>query len=281
MSKILNGKQIAEEIKNEIKAQVDQLKTKPCLAVVVVGENPASQIYVRNKKLACKKVGIKSVSHELKEDVQEQKLIQLINKLNSDKEIHGILVQLPLPAHIDENKIINAINPEKDVDGFHPLNIGKMILGLKTLLPCTSSGIIEMLKRSSVQIEGKHAVIVGRSNIVGKPVAQLLLNENATITICHSKTKKLKEITRQADILVAALGKANFIKKDMIKDKVIVIDVGINRLENNKIYGDVDFENVKNKVSLITPVPGGVGPMTIAMLLKNTLEAYLKFLNKF
>ncbi len=246
---------------------------------MVVGENPASQIYVQNKKLACEKVGIKSVSHELKEDVQEQELIQLINKLNSDKEIHGILVQLPLPAHIDENKIINAINPEKDVDGFHPLNIGKMMLGLKTLLPCTPSGIIEILKRSSIQIEGKHVVMVGRSNIVGKPVAQLLLNKNATITICHSKTKNLKEITRQADILVVALGKAKFIKKDMIKDKVIIIDVGINRLENNKICGDVDFENVKNKASLITPVPGGVGPMTIAMLLKNTLEAYLKFLN--
>ena len=279
MSKILNGKKIAEEIKNEIKLEVDKLKIKPCLAVVVVGENPASQIYVRNKKHACEKVGIKSISHEIKEDAGEKELLLLINNLNLDKEVHGILVQLPLPTHIDENKIINAINPEKDVDGFHPLNIGKMMLGLKTLLPCTPSGIIEILKRSSIQIEGKHVVMVGRSNIVGKPVAQLLLNKNATITICHSKTKNLKEITRQADILVVALGKAKFIKKDMIKDKVIIIDVGINRLENNKICGDVDFENVKNKASLITPVPGGVGPMTIAMLLKNTLEAYLKFLN--
>ncbi len=279
MSKILNGKKIAEEIKNEIKLEVNKLKIKPCLAVVMVGKNPASDIYVRNKKLACKKVGIKSVSHELKEDIQEQELVKLIDKLNSDKTVHGILVQLPLPTHIDENKIINAINPEKDVDGFHPLNIGKMMLGIKNLLPCTPSGIIEMLKRSNIKIEGKHAVIIGRSNIVGKPVAQLLLNEGATISICHSKTKNLEEITKQADILVVAIGKANFVTEDMLKDDVIVIDVGINRLENNKICGDVDFENVKNKASLITPVPGGVGPMTIAMLLKNTLEAYLKFYN--
>lgn len=274
MSKILNGKQIAEEIKNEIKLEIDNLKIKPCLAVIIVGKNPASQIYVQNKKLACDRVGIKSITHELPENIQEEKILQLINNLNKDKNIHGILVQLPLPSHIDENKIINAINPKKDVDGFHPLNIGKMMLGEKTFLPCTPAGIIEILKRSEIKIEGKHAVIVGRSNIVGKPVAQLLLNENATISVCHSKTKNLKEITKQADILVVATGKANFITEDMIKKYAIIIDVGINRTEDNKICGDVDFENVKNKASLITPVPGGVGPMTIAMLLKNTLEAY-------
>ena len=274
MSKILNGKQIAEDIKNEIRDQVSQMKTKPCLAVVIVGEDPASQVYVKNKKLACDKVGIKSITHSLKKDIEEEKLLLLINNLNLDKNVNGILVQLPLPTHINENKIINAINPEKDVDGFHPLNIGKMMLGLKTLLPCTPSGIIEMLKRSDIQIEGKHAVIIGKSNIVGKPVAQLLLNEKATISVCHSKTKNLKGITRQADILVVAVGKANFISENMIQDGVVIIDVGINRMEDNKICGDVDFENVKNKASLITPVPGGVGPMTIAMLLLNTLEAY-------
>jgi methylenetetrahydrofolate dehydrogenase (NADP+)/methenyltetrahydrofolate cyclohydrolase len=274
MSKIINGKEIAEEIKNEIKNEITKLKTKPCLAVIVVGKNPSSQIYVKNKKLACEKVGIKSISHELKENTSEKELLKLINNLNSDKNIHGILVQLPLPIHIDENKIINAINPEKDVDGFHPLNIGKMMLGTKTLLPCTPAGIIEILKRSNVEIEGKHAVVLGRSNIVGKPLAQLLLNENATISICHSKTKSLAEISKQADILIVAIGKANFITKEMIKKDAIIIDVGINRMENNKICGDVDFEDVKNKASLITPVPGGVGPITIAMLLQNTLKAY-------
>jgi len=274
MSKILNGKKIAEEIKNELKLEIDKLETKPSLAVIIVGENPASQIYVKNKKLACEYVGIESLIYELEEKIEEKKLLKLITKLNEDKKVNGILVQLPLPKHINEKNILEAINPKKYVDGLHPLNIGKMIQKEKTLLPCTPAGIIELLKRSKVKIEGKRAVILGRSNIVGKPVAELLLNENATITVCHSKTKNLSEITKEADILVVALGKAKFVKKNIIKDRVVIIDVGINRLENNKICGDVDFDDCSEKASLITPVPGGVGPMTIAMLMKNTLEAY-------
>lgn len=274
MSKIIDGKKISEEIKDELKIEIAKLKNKPSLAVIIVGNNPASQIYVQNKKNACEKIGIKSFSYELDEKIEEKEILKLINELNEDKKINGILVQLPLPKHIDEKNIIEAINPKKDVDGFHPLNIGKMILREETLLPCTPSGIIELLKKSKINIEGKHAVILGRSNIVGKPVAELLLNENATISICHSKTENLNEITRQADILIVSIGKAQFIKKEMIKKDVVIIDVGINRMENKKIYGDVDFDDCFEKSSLITPVPGGVGPMTIAMLMKNTLKAY-------
>lgn len=274
--KIIDGKLISTQIKDEVKAEVAELKAKgvePCLAVILVGENPASQVYVRNKKRACEYTGIKSLSYELDEKTTEEELLSLIEKLNNDKACNGILVQLPLPEHINEEKILLAIKPEKDVDGFHPYNVGLLSIGNAKLKACTPAGCIELIKRSGVDIKGKECVVVGRSNIVGKPVSMLLLAENGTVTVCHSKTKDLKATCLNADIIVAAVGKPNFIKGDMIKEGAVVIDVGINRLENGKLCGDVDYEQCAEKAGFITPVPGGVGPMTIAMLMKNCLIA--------
>ncbi len=280
MFELIDGKKISNDIKEEIKKEVDKLKEEgkrvPGLAVVLVGENQASKVYVNSKGKACEAIGFYSEKHILSEEASELELLELIKDLNGKNSIDGILVQLPLPKHIDAKKVIDAISPEKDVDGFHPVNVGNMVIGDKNVFySCTPYGIIELLKRSGVQIEGKEAVIIGRSNIVGKPVAAMLLNENATVTIAHSRTKNLKEVCKRADIVVAAIGKPNFVTEEMIKEGAIVIDVGINRV-NDKIVGDVDFENVKNKASKITPVPGGVGPMTIAMLMKNTLESYTR-----
>ncbi|MFQ9934696.1 MAG: bifunctional methylenetetrahydrofolate dehydrogenase/methenyltetrahydrofolate cyclohydrolase FolD, partial [Lachnospiraceae bacterium] len=240
---------------------------------IQVGNNPASTVYVNNKKKACEYVGIKSLSYELKEETTEEELLGLIDKLNNMPEVNGILVQLPLPEHIDEDKVIERISPKKDVDGFHPMNVGALSIGRKGFISCTPYGIIQLLKRSGINVEGKHCVIVGRSNIVGKPMAMLLLRENGTVTVVHSRTKNIKEITSQADILVVAIGKPKYITKEYVKDGAVVIDVGINRNENGKLCGDVDFDDVLPKVSAITPVPGGVGPMTIAMLMNNCLEA--------
>ncbi|HQD50322.1 MAG TPA: bifunctional methylenetetrahydrofolate dehydrogenase/methenyltetrahydrofolate cyclohydrolase FolD [Defluviitaleaceae bacterium] len=274
---IIDGKKISQDIKDELKAEVEDLKKKgiePGLAVILVGNNPASKVYVSNKKKVCEYIGIRSFSYELPEETSEEELLKLIKDLNQTKEVHGILVQLPLPKHIDENKILLSIDPSKDVDCFHPYNVGMFSIGeLNGFLPCTPAGIIELIKRSQIEIEGKKCVVVGRSNIVGKPVANLLLRNNGTVTICHSRTKNLKEICKEADILVAAIGKANFITADMVKDGAVLIDVGINRLENGKLCGDIDFENCKDKAMAITPVPGGVGPMTIAMLMKNCVKA--------
>lgn len=275
-AKILNGKYVAEKIRHDLSIKVKNIKDKtgrvPGLAVVLVGDDPASKTYVSMKEKACKKVGIYSEVYKLKADAQEHELLKLIHQLNSDEKIDGILVQLPLPGHIDEKKIIDAIKPEKDVDGFHPVNIGKLLINEKGFIPCTPYGIIKLLDYYGIKIEGKNAVVVGRSNIVGKPLALLLLHRNATVTICHSRTKDLPDITKKADILVAAVGKARIIKSDMVKEGAVVIDVGINRIEG-KLTGDVDYEKVKEKASWITPVPGGVGPMTITMLLNNTIEA--------
>lgn len=275
-AKIIDGKLISTQIKDEVKAEVSKLKAKgvePCLAVILVGENPASQVYVRNKKRACEYTGIKSLSYELDEKTTEEELLSLIDKLNNDKACNGILVQLPLPKHIDEEKVLLAIKPEKDVDGFHPYNVGLLSIGNAKLKACTPAGCIELIKRSGVDIKGKECVVVGRSNIVGKPVSMLLLAENGTVTVCHSKTKDLKATCLNADIIVAAVGKPNFIKGDMVKEGAVVIDVGINRLENGKLCGDVDYNECAEKAGFITPVPGGVGPMTIAMLMKNCLIA--------
>lgn len=275
-AKILNGKYVAEKIRHDLSIKVKNIKDKtgrvPGLAVVLVGDDPASKTYVSMKEKACKKVGIYSEVYKLKADAQEHELLKLIHQLNSDEKIDGILVQLPLPGHIDEKKIIDAIKPEKDVDGFHPVNIGKLLINEKGFIPCTPYGIIKLLDYYGIEIEGKNAVVVGRSNIVGKPLAVLLLHRNATVTICHSRTKNLPDITKKADILVAAVGKARIITSDMVKEGAVVIDVGINRIEG-KLRGDVDYEKVKEKASWITPVPGGVGPMTITMLLNNTIEA--------
>lgn len=276
MAKLIDGKQISTQIKEELKERVTELKEKgivPCLAVVQVGNDPASCVYVNNKKKACAFIGIESLSYELEESVTEEELLAFVRKLNENEKVNGILVQLPLPAHICEDAVIQAIAPEKDVDGFHPVSVGNMCIGRKGFLPCTPAGIIELLKRSEIEIEGKECVIVGRSNIVGKPMALLLLRENGTVTVTHSRTKNLKEITKRADILVAAIGKPKFITADYVKEGAVVIDVGIHRNEQNKLCGDVDFEDVIDKVSAITPVPGGVGPMTIAMLMNNCIEA--------
>lgn len=276
MTNIIDGKKISTEIKEELKEKVAELKkngTVPCLAVIQVGTDPASSVYVNNKKKACAFVGMESLSYELEETVTEEELLALVQELNENEKVNGILVQLPLPAHICEDAVIQAISPEKDVDGFHPESVGNMCIGRKCFLPCTPAGVIELLKRSGIEIEGKECVVVGRSNIVGKPMALLLLHENGTVTITHSKTKELKEITRRADILVAAIGKPKFITAEYVKEGAVVVDVGIHRNEQNKLCGDVDFENVFEKVSAITPVPGGVGPMTIAMLMKNCVEA--------
>ncbi len=275
MAYLIDGKAISQEIKDELRDEVVGLKAQgvlPCLAVIQVGNDPASSVYVNNKKKACAYIGIESLSYELEESVSEEDLLELIGELNANDKVNGILVQLPLPKHIDEKKVIQAIQPSKDVDGFHPETVGNMCIGTKGFLPCTPAGVIQLLKRSHIEIAGKECVVVGRSNIVGKPMAMLLLRENGTVTITHSKTKDLKEVCKRADILIAALGKPKFITSEYVKDGAVVIDVGIHRNENNKLCGDVDFEDVIDKVSAITPVPGGVGPMTIAMLMNNCVE---------
>ncbi len=270
---LLNGKEIAAKRKEALKKEVEALKAKgitPGLAVILVGEDPASQTYVRAKRKACEKIGINSVLIEKEATITEEELLEEIDRLNEDESIDGILVQLPLPSHISDQAVIERISPEKDVDGFHPINIGRMMTNQETFLPCTPHGILVMLKEANIELEGKHVVVVGRSNIVGKPVGQLLLNEHATVTYCHSRTKDLRSLTSQADILIVAVGRANFIGADDVKEGAIVVDVGINRMDG-KLYGDVDFDAVKEKASYITPVPGGVGPMTITMLLENTI----------
>jgi len=279
MTKIIDGKAISAEIKEEVKAQMEALHRegkKAALAVIQVGNDPASSVYVNNKKKACAYVGIESLSYELPWETTEEELLDLIGKLNRMEDCNGILVQLPLPEHIDEDKVIDAIDPRKDVDGFHPRNVGALCVGKPGFLPCTPAGIIQLLRRSGVEIAGKECVIVGRSNIVGKPMALLMLRENATVTIAHSRTKNLKEVCRRADILIVAMGKPKFITRDYIKEGAVIIDVGIHRNENNKLCGDVDFEDVKDLCSAITPVPGGVGPMTIAMLMENLIPSHRK-----
>lgn len=271
-AQLIDGKLISAEIKAEAAEEAAALKEQgiePCLAVVLVGDNSASKVYVSNKQKACEAVGIKSVSHVLPGETTEEELLKLIDELNADKSVHGILVQMPVPKHIDDRKVIMAISPDKDVDCFHPVNVGYLHTGAKGFLPCTPAGIIELIKRSGHSIEGKNCVIIGRSNIVGKPVAMLLMQENGTVTICHSKTKDLAGICRGADIIVSATGKVDTVTADMVKEGAIIIDVGMNRNAEGKLCGDVDFENVKEVAGAITPVPGGVGPMTIAMLMKN------------
>lgn len=275
--KLIDGKLVSKQICTEVGIKVAMLKatgSEVCLAVIIVGDDPASRVYVNNKRKRCESVGIKSLEFALSPDTTQEELLALIEKLNGDKAVNGILCQLPLPSHIDEKAVIEAIAPEKDVDCFSNINVGKLWTGDAEFLPCTPAGIMEMLKAYGIDPASKNCVIVGRSNIVGKPLAALMLQSNATVTVCHSKTKNLSEICRSADILVAAIGKPEFIKADMVKDGAVVIDVGINRKENGKLCGDVDFENVSKKASFITPVPGGCGPMTIAMLMKNTLKAY-------
>lgn len=276
MAKIIDGKAISQQIKEELKEQVKALKAKGTminLAVVQVGNDSASSVYVRNKKKGCEYIGIGSLSYELPEETTQQELLALVEELNQKEEVSGILVQLPLPPHIDEDQVIRAIDPKKDVDGFHPQSVGALCIGQPGFVSCTPAGVIQLLKRSQVEIEGKECVVLGRSNIVGKPMAVLLLRENATVTIAHSRTKNLKEVTKRADILIAAVGKAKMITSDYVKEGAVVIDVGINRDENGKLCGDVDFASVEPLCSAITPVPGGVGPMTIAMLLNNCLES--------
>lgn len=276
MAQILKGKEVSARIKTELKTEVEKLKEQgilPGLAVIIVGEDPASQVYVRNKERACEECGIYSEKYALPVTTSQEELLELINTLNNKSSISGILVQLPVPEHIDEETIINAIDPKKDVDAFHPVNVGKIMVGNYDFVPCTPAGVMELIKESGIEVKGKECVVVGRSNIVGKPQAMLLLHQNGTVTVCHSKTKNLAEKTRQADILVAAVGIPNFIKGDMIKDGAVVIDVGINRMENGKLCGDVEFDSAEKVAGAITPVPGGVGPMTIAMLMKNTVKA--------
>ncbi|MEF7437183.1 bifunctional methylenetetrahydrofolate dehydrogenase/methenyltetrahydrofolate cyclohydrolase FolD [Paenibacillus lautus] len=273
---IISGKQISEEIRKGIALEVEQLSkqnVRPGLAVVLVGDDPASHVYVRNKEKACHDLGFYSEVHRLPADSSQDEVLALVDKLNAQESIHGILVQLPLPKHIQEKAVIDAIAVEKDVDGFHPVNVGNLVIGDDSLLPCTPAGVIEMIKRTGIEIAGKHAVVIGRSNIVGKPVSLLLQRENATVTMCHSRTGNMAEVARQADILVVAIGRANMIDASYVKPGAVVIDVGMNRLENGKLAGDVDFESVKAVSGPITPVPGGVGPMTITMLMQNTLIA--------
>ncbi len=276
MAKIIDGKKISTEIKQELKEKVAAYKEQGIeitLAVVKVGNDPASAVYVRNKEKACEYVGIKSRTLALPEETTEEELLNIVEELNQDKTVNGILVQLPLPKHIDESKILLAIDSRKDVDGFHPVNVGKMVIGEDTFLPCTPAGIIEMLKRSNIEIAGKECVVIGRSNIVGKPMSMLMLKENATVTMTHSKTKDLKEVTKRGDILIAAIGKAKFVTAEYVKEGAVVIDVGMDRDENGKLCGDVDFASVEPKTLAITPVPGGVGPMTVTMLLVNCLRS--------
>jgi methylenetetrahydrofolate dehydrogenase (NADP+)/methenyltetrahydrofolate cyclohydrolase len=285
-AKIIDGKAIAAQILEEAKNEVEALRDRgvtPCLAAVLVGDVAASKVYVKTKRKACEKVGIRSVSHTPAADVSEPELLKLIDELNNDPAVHGILVQLPLPKHIDETKVIEAIDPSKDVDGFHPFNVGRLVIGLDTFRSCTPAGVQELLLRSGIEVAGKHVVIIGRSNIVGKPMANIVVQKekgaNATVTICHSRTNNLPEITRQADILISALGQPEFVKPEMVKQGAVVIDVGINRIDDPssdrgyKLVGDVDFEPVSKVASAITPVPGGVGPMTVAMLMVNTVKA--------
>lgn len=280
MAEIINGKYVSAEVRKniteEIKDFVAETGVTPGLAVILVGNNPASAVYVRNKHKACLEVGINSYEITMPEDTTEDELLAKIDELNNDSKVHGILVQLPLPKHISEEKVINRISPAKDVDAFHPTNVGKIVSGKYDFIPCTPAGIMELLHFYNVEISGKECVVIGRSNIVGKPMALLLLAENGTVTVCHSRTKDLKEVTKRADILVVAIGKPNFVTADMVKQGAVVVDVGINRLDNGKLCGDVDFEAVEPISSMITPVPGGVGPMTITMLLKNTLTAAKK-----
>ena len=274
--KILDGKAVSLKVKESVKVRADELKkfgVEPTLAVVLVGEDKASQTYVRAKEKACNEYGIKIVAHRLSENTTQNELLALINVLNLDDSIHGILVQLPLPKHIDTNVVLAAIDPRKDVDGFHAVNVGKLVSGLDGFVPCTPLGVMEILKEYGIDVAGLNAVVIGRSNIVGKPMANLLLNASATVTVTHSKTKNLKEICKNADLIVAAIGKPFFLKADMVKDGAVVVDVGINRLDDGRLVGDVDFDEVAPKCSYITPVPGGVGPMTIAMLLNNTILA--------
>lgn len=278
MAVLIDGKKVSAALKEELKEQVARLKEQGItitLAVIQVGDDKASSVYVGNKKKACTYIGIESLSYHLKETVKEEELLALIQKLNKEEAVNGILVQLPLPKHINEDKVIQTISPKKDVDGFHPQSVGALSIGQKGFVSCTPAGIIELLKRYEIEIAGKECVVIGRSNIVGKPMAVLLLRENGTVTVCHSKTKDLKEVTKRADILVVAIGKPKFIDDSYIKDGAVVIDVGIHRNEKNKLCGDVDFESVKEKASYITPVPGGVGPMTIAMLMHNCVLAAL------
>lgn len=276
MANILSGKTVSARVKEELKKEVEELKSRgknTGLAVVLVGDDPASAVYVRNKEKACAEIGIYSEMHKLPAETTEEELLALIKKLNDDSNIDGILVQLPLPGHLDDKIIINNIKPEKDVDAFHPVNVGKIMIGDFDFLPCTPAGIMELISESGVDVDGKDCVVIGRSNIVGKPMSMLLLHKNGTVTTCHSHTKNLAEITSKADILVAAVGRAKFVKADMVKPGAVVIDVGMNRDENGKLCGDVDFDEVEKKAGAITPVPGGVGPMTIAMLMKNTVTA--------
>ena len=278
MAQIISGKEVALRVRESIKSEVLELAektgTRPGLAVIIVGEDLASQVYVRNKAKGCEEVGFYSEVYRLAEDTQMEELLGLIDRLNKDEKINGILCQLPLPKHLDETAVILAIDPDKDVDAFHPVNTGKIMIGNYSFLPCTPAGVMELIASTGVDIAGKECVVVGRCNIVGKPQAMLLLQKNGTVTICHSKTKDLKAVTKRADILVVAVGRANFITGDMVKDGAIVIDVGINRGEDGKLVGDVHFESCEKVASYITPVPGGVGPMTITMLLKNTLTAF-------
>ena len=276
MAVLIDGKKISNQIKDELKQEVAALKEQGkqvTLAVIQVGEDPASTVYVGNKKKACAYIGIESQAYELAETITEKELLELIDKLNRDEGVNGILVQLPLPGHIDEDRVIRAIDPAKDVDGFHPQSVGQLSIGQKGFVSCTPAGIIQLLKRENISIEGKECVVIGRSNIVGKPMSMLLLRENGTVTVCHSRTKDLKEVAKRADILVAAIGKPKFITSEYVKEGAVVIDVGIHRMENGKLCGDVDFEDVEPHVSAITPVPGGVGPMTIAMLMNNCVES--------
>ena len=284
-NKIIDGKLISSQIKAEVKSETDNLITEkgitPGLAFILVGEDPASKVYVRSKGKSCDELGFYSVTETLPENVTEDILLELIHRFNDDKKIHGILTQLPLPSHINQQKVIESLNYKKDVDGFHPLNVGRMVIGEKCFIPCTPNGIVELLKRSKIETDGKNVAVIGRSNIVGKPVANLLIRKeyNSTVTVCHSRTKDIKDLTSQADILIAAIGKANYVTKDFIKEGCVIIDVGINRIEDAstksgyKMAGDVDFEDCFDKCGMITPVPGGVGPMTIAMLMKNTLDS--------
>ena len=278
MAKIIDGKKISQEIKDELKVKVAELNSKGVevsLAVILVGNDPASTVYVGNKKKACEYIGVKSLSYELPETTTEAELLELIDKLNKDASVNGILVQLPLPKSIDEDKVIQAIAPEKDVDGFHPVSVGSLLIGQKGFLPCTPAGIIQLLKRSDIDINGKECVVIGRSNIVGKPMAVLLLRENGTVTICHSRTQDLKSVCKRADILVVAIGKPKFIDASYVKEGATVIDVGIHRNADNKLCGDVDYDDVFPVCGAITPVPGGVGPMTIAMLMDNCVNSVL------
>lgn len=279
MARLIDGKLISKQIKDELKEEAAQLKEQgivPCLAVIQVGHDPASTVYVNNKKKACAYVGIESKAFELEEDISQQELLNLVESLNQDDSVNGILVQLPLPKHIDEDVVIQTISPKKDVDGFHPVSVGNLWIGDKGFVSCTPAGIIQLLKRSDIEIDGKECVIIGRSNIVGKPMAMLLLRENGTVTITHSHTKDLKEVTRRADILIVAIGRTKFVTADYVKEGAVVIDVGMDRDENGKLCGDVDFADVEPKAGAITPVPGGVGPMTIAMLMHNCVSSVEK-----